>query len=380
MRRMDTRLIFYISMIVATACGCSYNPDETQTIRIDEAISSDNTMLEKFITIDALIPIKDKNVILSSYDKVLIKDSLIYIKDKERIVVINEDGMLYSEIDRIGMGPGEYSKITDFNIDSQGNIVLFCSNTQKLLFYSPKGEFIYDQKVCSGTGFHLLQNRNIAIYRNLYSDTIVSVYNNSNSLHSYTEIKKRPNILLKNGGEITEYNDTLYFINPLDYNIYKCKGTDYFPFLHFNFGDKNISADIQSEQDLRKIMKVIRENKKIFYFECLNIRKDFVFLRLSNGMFISYDSNENKTYVFNKLRYPYNSLLSAPIYTTDNGRFAGFVSVNNIQNSLCPIFDLKMYDYPFLETLQYSNVESYMENDWIVIGHFNDSIKSLAKP
>lgn len=374
---MGARLIFCITMIIAT--GCSYNHNETQTIRIDDAVNAGNTMLEKFITIDELIPIKDKNVIFGSYDKVLVRDSLIYIKDEERIVVINKDGMLYSEINHIGMGPGEYSKITDFTIDNQGNIILFCSNEQKLLFYSSKGEFISRQKVCHGTGFHLLHDGNIAIYRNLYSDTIVSIYNKSNSLHSYTEMKKRPNILLKNGGEIAEYNDTLYFINPLDYNIYKCKDTGYSPLLCFDFGNKNISADIQSEQNLHKIMKSIRENKKIFYFECLNIRKDFVFFRLSNGTFISHDRNENKTYVFNRLKYPYSSLLSASIYTTDNGRFAGFVSVGNIRNSLRPMFNLKKYDYSFLKTLQDSNIESYMENDWIVIGHFNDAIKSLAQ-
>ncbi len=366
------RLIFLIVLIITTAVSCSDNYKEHPIIKVDNAINAGNEIIEKFISIDCLIPIRDNKILLGTCDKVLTYDSLVYILDQERILVINKEGLLHAEINQIGMGPGEYSEITDFEIDTNGNILLYCSDEQKVLTYTYDGEFISQERVCDGTDICLLRNGDIAVYRNIYSDTIASVYRRNGKQHMHYKFEdKRPNILLQNGGGIIEYNDSLYLTNPLDYNIYKCKNGKITPIVEFDFAERNLTVEMRQEQNPRKILKTIHEHERILYIDCLNIRPNFILLRPSDSKFIIYDIFEDCTYKFGKIKNPYSSILCSPIYTTgyDNS-FAGFVSASNIENSLLPVTGSEVEHYPFLKILSNPNIKDYLENDWIVIGHF----------
>lgn len=365
------KLIFVIILVITTVYGCSDSSKEYPIIKVDNAINAGNEIIEKFIGIDCLIPIRDNKILLGTCDKVLTFDSLIYILDQERILIINKEGMLHTEINHVGMGPGEYSKITDFEVAANGDVLLYCSNEQKVLTYSCCGDFISQQKVCDGTDICLLRNGDIAVYRNIYSDTIASVYRNGKRHSHYRFEDKRPNIVLQNGGGIIEYNDSLYLTNPMNYNIYRCENEKITPLVGFDFAEKNMPKEMLQEQDLRKILKMIHEYKRIYYIGSLSITQDFILLRPSDSRFIIYDKIEECTYRFNKIRNPYSSILSSPIYTTgyDNS-FAGFVLAGNIENSLLPVTDSEVERYPFLKILQNSNTKDYLENDWIVVGHF----------
>ncbi len=366
------RLIFLIVLIITTAVSCSDNYKEYPIIKVDNAINAGNEIIEKFISIDCLIPIRDNKILLGTCDKVLTYDSLVYILDQERILVINKEGTLHAEINQIGMGPGEYSEITDFEIDTNGNILLYCSDEQKVLTYTCDGKFISQERVCDGTDICLLRNGDIAVYRNIYSDTIASVYRRNGKQHMHYKFEdKRPNILLQNGGGIIEYNDSLYLTNPLDYNIYKCENGKITPIVGFDFAERNLTVEMRQEQNPRKILKTIHEHEKILHIDCLNIRPNFILLRPSDSKFIIYDIFEDCTYKFGKIKNPYSSILCSPIYTTSyDNSFAGFVLASNIEESLLPVTDSEVERYPFLKILSNPNVKDYLGNDWIVIGHF----------
>ena len=351
--------------------GCNNESKRNANIRINNAISAGNEIFEKFVDIEAFIPIRDKNILLATYDKVIATDSLIYIQDTERILVLDKTGMLHSEINKVGVGPDEYISIEDFEIDQQGNIILFSSSEQCLVVYTPNGDFVSKTRVCDGTDFCLLKNGGTAFFRNIHSDTIVSIYDrNSISKLSYVSADERPNILLKTGGEIFEHNNSIYFVNPFDYNIYKCDKNVYTPFLSFDFGEKNISSDIVKEKDRRKLIKLLRENKKVFFIESVNMKNDNCFLRTNLGDIIIHSIEEDRTYLFDKLKLPYNCLFGNSIHRCNNESFAAFVSSSNIEGALLSMSNSELKKYHFLNVLQETDIYEYMDNDWIVIGRF----------
>lgn len=374
MRRMDRKIIkqiLCIILFITATIGCSNEPKRDTNVNMNNAISAGNDVLEQFVNIEALIPIRDKDVLLTTYDKILVSDSLVYIQDSERILVLDKSGLLRSEINKVGAGPGEYISIEDFEIDKQGNIILFSSSEQSIIIYTSNGDFVSKAKVCDGTDFCLLEDGGIAFFRNIHSDTIVSIYDGNLMLkESYKSINEQPNILLETGGEIFEYNKSLYFVTPFDYNIYRCDRNVYIPFLSFDFGEKNMSFDIIKEKDRRKLIKLLRENKKVYFIESLNLYNNNCFLKTSLGEVIINCIDENKTYFFDKLKLPYNCFFGSSIFRSGNGRFATFISSSNIENALMSMPNDELKKYHFLDVLRETGIDEYLDNDWIAIGQF----------
>lgn len=373
MRRLEREImkqILCIILFITAIMGCSNELQRNKNVKMNDAISVGNDVLEKFIDIEALIPIRDKEVLLATYDKVVASDSLIYIQDSERILVLDKNGVLQTEINKVGSGPGEYISIEDFEIDEQGNIILFSSSEQCILVYTPNGDFVSKTRVCDGTDFCLLKNGGTAFFRNIHSDTIVSIYDRNLMLkQSFASVNEQPNILLKTGGEIFEHDKSIYFVRPFDYNIYKCDDKNtYTSLLSFDFGEKNISSDITKEKDRRKLIKLLRENKKVYFFESVNIKNNNCFFKTNFGDIIIHNVKDDKTFLFDKLKRPYSSLLGNSIFRGTNGRFAAFVSSSNIEASLLSMDKKELEKYHYLNVLQEQGIYDYMDNDWIVIG------------
>ena len=247
---------------------------------------------------------------------------------------------------------------------------MFSSSEQSILVYTLNGDFVSKTRVCDGTDFCLLENGGTAFFRNIHSDTIVSIYDrNLMFKKSFTSVNEQPNILLKTGGEIFDYEQSIYFVKPFDYNIYKCDDKNtYTSFLNFDFGEKNISSDITKEKDRRKLIKLLRENKKVYFFESVNIKNNNCFFKTNFGDIIIHNIKEDKTFLFDKLKRPYSSLLGNSIFRGTNGRFAAFVSSSNIEASLLSMDKKELEKYHYLNVLQEQGIYDYMDNDWIVIG------------
>lgn len=66
-------------------------------------------------------------------DKVLFRDN-IYILDKrqKKMVVFDQEGNGVNILHRVGQGPEEYIQITDFSVDTKGNIFMVDGVSDKL--------------------------------------------------------------------------------------------------------------------------------------------------------------------------------------------------------------------------------------------------------
>lgn len=79
-------------------------------------------------------------------NKLIVDKKKIYILDSSKaksLFIYSRDGKLLHIIDRVGRGPGEYSFPQDFEVDKQtGNILVMDAGAKKIIFYSPKGEYL----------------------------------------------------------------------------------------------------------------------------------------------------------------------------------------------------------------------------------------------
>jgi hypothetical protein len=83
----------------------------------------------------------DESLIGQRINKIRKNDHKYFISyDNKALVIFDRQGVFLRKIQKIGGGPGEYMSLVDFDVLSNGNIII--QDIRKLLFYSSTGEFI----------------------------------------------------------------------------------------------------------------------------------------------------------------------------------------------------------------------------------------------
>ena len=86
--------------------------------------------------------ITDESLITSTLKTYRI-DGKVYIGSDNAILVFGEDGSFTHRIEHQGNGPGEYVRLTDFDISEETKtIYLLDNNAQRILLYSLDGDFV----------------------------------------------------------------------------------------------------------------------------------------------------------------------------------------------------------------------------------------------
>lgn len=90
----------------------------------------------------------NENCLVGRIDKIMQHDSLLFISDRESsnaIFCFTMNGEFVFKIDRSGKGPGEYLRIDDCCIDSDGNILLYDAGLKKIIKCDNNGNFTGDE-------------------------------------------------------------------------------------------------------------------------------------------------------------------------------------------------------------------------------------------
>lgn len=82
-------------------------------------------------------------------DKIKVRNNQIYIADKRMrtLAVYNIDGNALGTVGERGQGPAEYVNLTDFDVDSLGNICILDGRLDKVLFYDSDFQFISEKQL-----------------------------------------------------------------------------------------------------------------------------------------------------------------------------------------------------------------------------------------
>jgi hypothetical protein len=166
---MKNFFIYLISFILFGACsqGNKQNFKHNaicSTIEVDiDQISSDTSNMDFITDSIELIPLETNDTaLISNILKATICGSDIFIHDaKHKLFVFNKEGKFKYVIDRLGLGPGEYTQIQDFCIN--GNYIeILDVNQRKVHRYNRlDGSFVKTMKLNSFVYglFPISQNR-----------------------------------------------------------------------------------------------------------------------------------------------------------------------------------------------------------------------------
>ena len=108
-------------------------------VDLDKAEKKDTLFLSTLFKSVKCIPLEtNDNSLLGGMDKVLVYKDVIYVLDNsiaKGLFVFDGKGNFVRQIGKIGNGPGEYSRIYDFTIDTDNNNILILGERGKILFY-----------------------------------------------------------------------------------------------------------------------------------------------------------------------------------------------------------------------------------------------------
>ncbi|TWO31570.1 6-bladed beta-propeller [Seonamhaeicola sediminis] len=204
------------------------------------------------------------NIKLANIDKVKFFNNMYYVLDKKtsNLVVFNEAGVFINKIGERGRGPGEYIKITDFEIDSKRNQILLLSEPNRAFFkYSLKGDFIKRISLDFFVhGFVLTKNDNLVFMSGRSSKTKMTLTRTDlNGKVIQYDVPFPEDIKIKSfgyTGGIHKQGISNYFTEATSSLVYEVE--DYLtPKYQFNFGE-----DTWKEEDRYNLDKFVKERKQ----------------------------------------------------------------------------------------------------------------------
>ena len=134
----------YLSLILLSVVSCrqdSFKTIDNITVVPFSSYREMDGKLQAVLDSADILKLQNVNsgkVVLSNYDKCVVQNGTIYILDEIRRIIAGYDyyGSLTSILDKKGRGPYEYLSISDFDVDSDGNIWVVDGRKNEIIQYS----------------------------------------------------------------------------------------------------------------------------------------------------------------------------------------------------------------------------------------------------
>lgn len=245
-----------------------------------------------------LIPLElTKDCPISAVKKVLYKNERFYIQDlnqNNEVYFFSKDGSYAGKISRNGKGPDEYTSLTDFDIDEEGNIYIWDLATQHLFKFDPKG-FLTNKKHIDKVflNFKMLESRKILFSRLLNSELIyqgLEIYDLEQGIEYFSA-----------GGKREFYDDS----RMLNYNNYQIFSSDSSAYVSFPFSPSIYRFTLSGNLKLFEFedFKIPSEEKAKYYLgRSSEMNEDDNYVKAFGNIY------ENSQYIIMnvfKKRFPY---------------------------------------------------------------------------
>ena len=237
------RRIIFLLISCAVFLSCCQRSDKDLAITAIEAdITSDAelTLSEYFENFKMLkLP---SDIIIGEIERIKYENNRIYISDRQHsLFIFCEDGNLLTHFQKRGMGPGEYSRITDFMIDGE-DIIVLDRNQHRLLTYDHSGESLSTR----GIGYYaqaispLVDNTFFLFLGNDYSHKLRR-FSNGQEDSAYLEVDEDLSYLfIFSVQNFFRHQESIYFFQPFNDTVYKStSGGPIKPFFYVDFKGNN---------------------------------------------------------------------------------------------------------------------------------------------
>lgn len=212
--------------------------------------------------------------LLGAINKVTVSDSLIFIKSNGAIFLFNSNGKFIRKIDKKGIGPNEYIRLSDFDVDiDKKELIIFDKEKKQLLSYDFHGNFISTISLDFwAIKFKKISKEHIILFSGNetsgdgqnYKFTLLSAQGSKQRFHvinehksGYLHVNTHQNFYENKSKHFffEAFNDTVYLFD----NDFKIK-----PEYHFSFAGKNI-PNVFFEKQYSNIMEFFQAYRKTDY-------------------------------------------------------------------------------------------------------------------
>lgn len=257
------RPLFFISCFIVFCTACHREPSgyAEETIKfhdMDEGAYGD--MLEAFMPMADCMILRPETeeYLFSDMDKVVYSGGMFYIMDwvHRKIVAFGEDGMPGYSLSRRGRGPGEYLQISDFDVDTHGNVWVIDGQRDRLLKYTGEGDAMetldlryeadFIKVLPSDSLFLALSLWDDSKYRKktiLLADSGLGVKTSAVERDKYSD----PDYMLPSQG-FTGVEDGVLYHRPVSDRIYRIAGSGRIEKVyHIDFGRRTVPDDVRAD-------------------------------------------------------------------------------------------------------------------------------------
>jgi hypothetical protein len=229
---------------------------------------------------------------------ILYRNGIFYISERSgSIYLFNEKGKYLSKLNKLGQGPGEYTSISSFALDTVGNIHVMDLSIKKILMYNCNAEFISETRIEDyPRDFYVYGNKYMLYMPDDNIDSRRGLYSLDRTTHKYAKIfdigeDTKLDLMLSN--YIVLFNDrTCSIVNNFNNTIFYMDGDQIQNILHFHVDDLLKKKDAAGE--------------KKYLMASFNDYDNFLFLRFVPRMhpsgdlkFYIYDKKKKKGMVYN---------------------------------------------------------------------------------
>jgi len=309
------------------AYGCKSNPNnilENDLIPIELDNIKDSVSFFDFFSKIEIIPLETINNSLLSqmnFVKVIPYEGFIYILDTKQHLIqkFDSNGKYISTINKRGRGPGEYSLLSDFGIDSQNRTIELLCPTGILNRYTiDEVDFIESLTIKDSTkSTHLFErlSDDLYIFFSIFNDKKLLYYSTKENKIVKTEYTLPDYILLKSTlkfalSPFVRFNDTVRFYEGHNGYVYSIDTT-------------SLSISAKYKWDFGKysfkLSEIPEYENDIYYYRLSNTisfkyASSFLLCTESDRFIISnfnfrgrmmtlaYDKSLNKSHVFHKTK------------------------------------------------------------------------------
>jgi hypothetical protein len=276
--RVLTQLIFLIILsIISTEIIFAQNFTRKDNLTWNPRIVNTELAGKYFTKCETIKLSTTDSTLIGKIDKLILFEGSFYLLDKVQrsILRFSRTGQFIGKYQKIGRGPDEYNKITDFDIDVKGRKLVVLTDLSDVFFLDPE-----------------LRKIGTKVETSRVSQNIFSLYDNKVALYTYsgvylTDQGKRifaPLTFLDLGSKKQEYmftddiatrisftSQSSFFVSgrkiitlPLRFSLFMTDDGIDFTELMLNFGDRNMKdteiSGIKCMRDIEGIFNPLAEN------------------------------------------------------------------------------------------------------------------------
>jgi hypothetical protein len=365
--------------------------DDEIVLKIDELISEEPVNFSELFTDFHIIPLEtDTNCLFSVISNIKLIGDTLFIFDRmttKSIYIFSKEGSLISKVSKIGRGPGEYTQVSDFDIDpGEKSIYILDWPSKKMNIYDYKTNFLRSISLTDRFSSFTVAESGCYLYRPHPATTVekdnflLYFYNKKGKpvwgKFLYSDTLNGPlKIEFHQGGNFFKSGSGIKFFLNFGTIIYTVNGNSITPFLtlrteKYKMTRKDFEVINQDRpslylQALGKLQKLTRisgysENEEIaflkFYIGWKEYRLLYNFgtgkaicssnfvddLTYTNASLFKINSNQVIAYIDPSQIAKFKDIVFSGSVKTDNSVREKLQSISEYSNPIIILFDIKM--------------------------------------